>query len=141
MKTIAFVSLVYLPGTFVSVCLMPVFPVEYLVLEAMLTRQGVFGTNFFDFDAPSGGGWAHSHFWLYWAVALPLTFATMGVWLAWHRRAVIKDGWNKSLSLLQGKENPDSGELQRTGTELSILGLARAVTGLKRKNGKGEESV
>lgn len=107
----------------------------------MLTRQGVFGTNFFDFDAPSEGGWAHSHFWLYWAVALPLTFATMGVWLAWHRRNAIKESWEESLLLLKGKENPDSGELRRKGTELSILGLARAVTGLNRKNGKGEESV
>ncbi|OJJ62953.1 hypothetical protein ASPSYDRAFT_143050, partial [Aspergillus sydowii CBS 593.65] len=119
MKTIAFVSMVYLPGTFVS---------------------GVFGTNFFDFDAPSEGGWAHSHFWLYWAVALPLTFATMGVWLAWHRRAWIHQQWD-SLSLLHGKDNADSGGLQRNGTELSILGLARAVTGLNRKNVKGKESV
>ncbi|KAL4997550.1 hypothetical protein BDV10DRAFT_186142 [Aspergillus recurvatus] len=78
MKTIAFVSMVYLPGTFVS---------------------GLFGTNFFDFDSPSPGLWAHSNFWLYWAVAVPLTMATMGVWAAWHRRTDIRQLWDLYSSM------------------------------------------
>ncbi|OJI98031.1 hypothetical protein ASPVEDRAFT_24939 [Aspergillus versicolor CBS 583.65] len=120
MKTIAFVSMVYLPGTFVS---------------------GVFGTNFFDFDSPSEGGWAHSHFWLYWAVALPLTFATMGVWLAWHRRGAIHKRFDSLSSWLHRKDKADSEQLQRKGTELSILGIARAATRRHWENVRGRESV
>lgn len=66
MKTIGVVSLVYLPGTFVS---------------------GVFGTNFFDMDGPGQGPstWAvSSNFWLYWAVTVPLTLATVLAWALWH---------------------------------------------------------
>lgn len=136
MKTIAFVSMVYLPGTFVSVChhRVPRYHIN-------LTIQGVFGTNFFDFDSPSEGGWAHSHFWLYWAVALPLTFATMGVWLAWHRRAAIHKHLGLLSSWLQRKDEADSEGLQRKETELSILGIARAATRINRKNIRGKESV
>ncbi|PLB34928.1 uncharacterized protein BDW47DRAFT_111295 [Aspergillus candidus] len=66
MKTIGVVSLVYLPGTFVS---------------------GVFGTNFFDMDSLGQGEstWAvSSNFWLYWAVTVPLTLVTVMAWALWH---------------------------------------------------------
>ncbi|KAL4795468.1 hypothetical protein BDV19DRAFT_398677 [Aspergillus venezuelensis] len=75
MKTIAFVTMVYLPGTFVSV--------NYIL--------GLFGTNFFSFEPSTPDEWAHSHFWLYWEVAVPLTMLTMGVWAAWHWRTSIQN--------------------------------------------------
>ncbi|OGM44099.1 hypothetical protein ABOM_007270 [Aspergillus bombycis] len=71
MKTVAIVSLVYLPGTFVS---------------------GIFGMNFFNFDTTESGAmvWALSdNFWLYWLVTIPLTLTTMAVWLLWFNRDVI----------------------------------------------------
>ncbi|KAL2846500.1 hypothetical protein BJX68DRAFT_268590 [Aspergillus pseudodeflectus] len=130
MKTIAFVSMVYLPGTFVS---------------------GLFGTNFFDFDSPTPGLWAHSNFWLYWAVAVPLTMATMGIWAAWHRRTDIQQRWDSSYSSMQRKllmrslakqnmGNADSA-LHKSGTELSILGLVRAATTMNRRNVRRKETV
>ncbi|OJJ99106.1 hypothetical protein ASPACDRAFT_43766 [Aspergillus aculeatus ATCC 16872] len=64
MKTIAVVSMVYLPGTFVS---------------------GLFGTNFFNFTDGDEHTWFMAgSFWLYWAVTIPLTLATMAVWAWWH---------------------------------------------------------
>ncbi|KAE8326415.1 hypothetical protein BDV39DRAFT_206058 [Aspergillus sergii] len=71
MKTDAIVSLVYLPGIFVS---------------------GIFGMNFFNFDTNESGAmmWSLSdNFRLYWLVAIPLTLTTMAVWLLWFNRDVI----------------------------------------------------
>ncbi|RAK87269.1 hypothetical protein BO79DRAFT_229635 [Aspergillus costaricaensis CBS 115574] len=61
MRTVAIVSMVYLPGTFVS---------------------GLFGTNFFDYE--NGKEVMTSSFWIYWAITIPLTLITMFVWACWH---------------------------------------------------------
>ncbi|KAE8167581.1 hypothetical protein BDV40DRAFT_170365 [Aspergillus tamarii] len=67
MKTLSFVGMIYLPGTFVS---------------------GIFGSNFFDFQSGEKESWEMSReFWLYWAVTIPLTLATFAVWMLWHYRA------------------------------------------------------
>ncbi|QQK45395.1 Magnesium transport protein CorA [Penicillium digitatum] len=60
MKTVAIVSMIYLPGTFVS---------------------GLFGMNFFDFDRESIG--VSHDIWIYWLVTVSLTLATIFVWLLW----------------------------------------------------------
>ncbi|KAL2820314.1 hypothetical protein BJX63DRAFT_380395 [Aspergillus granulosus] len=122
MKTIAFVSMVYLPGTFVS---------------------GVFGTNFFDFDSPTPGLWDHSHFWLYWAVAVPLTVATMASWAAWHRRTSIQKRLESTIRGLTstGVEDGNSAPIQRNGTGL-ILPFKRATTAVfGRRNVQRQETV
>ncbi|KOC10813.1 hypothetical protein AFLA70_137g002590 [Aspergillus flavus AF70] len=72
MKTLSFVGMMYLPGTFVS---------------------GIFGSNFFDFQAGEKESWEMSReFWLYWAVTIPLTLATFAVWALWHYRAKLGFG-------------------------------------------------
>ncbi|KAF7177988.1 hypothetical protein CNMCM7691_006628 [Aspergillus felis] len=65
MRTVAIVSMVYLPGTFIS---------------------GLFGTNFFNLSSNDGVKlWIMSgNFWLYWVITLPLTLATVLVWASWH---------------------------------------------------------
>jgi Mg2+ and Co2+ transporter CorA len=70
-RSIAVVGLIYLPGTFVS---------------------GLFGMNFFDFSNESGHqSWKVSDkLWMYWAITLPLTLATIITWvLAFHGKALI----------------------------------------------------
>ncbi|KAK9850379.1 Magnesium transport protein CorA [Penicillium brevicompactum] len=71
MKTVAIVSLVYLPGTFVS---------------------GIFGMNFFDFDGLSdkAGMSVSRHFWVYWIITIGLTLATIMIWLLWFNGKDIK---------------------------------------------------
>ncbi|KAF2244153.1 hypothetical protein BU26DRAFT_522857 [Trematosphaeria pertusa] len=72
MRSIAIVGLVYLPGTFVS---------------------GLFGMNFFDFNVDSGRQtWAVSEkLWLYWAITVPLTLATILLWVvAFHGDAITR---------------------------------------------------
>ncbi|KAH8432730.1 uncharacterized protein LDX57_010358 [Aspergillus melleus] len=75
MKTVGVVSLVYLPGTFVS---------------------GLFGTNFFDFAPGDDSDWkTASTFWMYWAVTIPLTLATVVIWALWHWRVLLKEYWGR----------------------------------------------
>ncbi|KAL5002961.1 hypothetical protein BDV10DRAFT_181175 [Aspergillus recurvatus] len=66
MKTIAALSLVYLPGSFVST----------------VGTQGLFGTNFFNLSKEdSGQTWLVSeNFWLYWLITIPLTALTIMFW-------------------------------------------------------------
>lgn len=63
MKTIAFVTLIFLPPTFIS---------------------SIFSMSFF--QAGDGGGWGMSdNFWLYWVFAVPTTIATVLIWQYWHK--------------------------------------------------------
>ncbi|EEH46609.2 uncharacterized protein PADG_02707 [Paracoccidioides brasiliensis Pb18] len=67
MKIISAVGLVFLPGTFIST---------------------LFGMNFFDFAIDQKTGkqtfTVSNNFWLYWAIATPVTVAVILVWLLWH---------------------------------------------------------
>lgn len=62
MKTIAFVTLVFLPATFVS---------------------AVFSMSFFYYDSHSGMWTMSPKFWLYWAVSIPLTGVSVSLWYFW----------------------------------------------------------
>lgn len=67
MKTVAIVTMFFLPGTFVAT----LFDIPLLGWAS---------------DESSGltaSGRVTPGFWLYWAVAVPLTFATFAVWLSW----------------------------------------------------------
>lgn len=43
--------------------------------------------NLFDFD--SNGVNISSRFWLYWAISLPLTILTLGIWAIWVNRVYL----------------------------------------------------
>ena len=60
MRTIAALTMVFLPGTFVS---------------------GIFGMVFF--DAKEDGYIVDPRWWLFLAITLPLTMATIGTWWLW----------------------------------------------------------
>ncbi|KAL8801531.1 MAG: hypothetical protein Q9182_004373 [Xanthomendoza sp. 2 TL-2023] len=67
MKTIAALTMVFLPGTFVAT---------------------LFGMAFFTVDSGSGSGFhVNSLWWIYLAVTIPLTMLTIGVWRGWLRMA------------------------------------------------------
>ncbi|KAL7801273.1 hypothetical protein V8C44DRAFT_362605 [Trichoderma aethiopicum] len=59
MRAISLVGLVFLPAAFVA---------------------AIFSTSFFNFDAPTGVWRLSGQFWLYWAVAVPLTVVTVVSW-------------------------------------------------------------
>jgi Mg2+ and Co2+ transporter CorA len=64
MKTISFLTLTFLPATFVST---------------------IFSMSFFNYS-PDYRAWTVSgQFWIYWAVAIPLTVVASVVWYYWHK--------------------------------------------------------
>ncbi|KAK5738257.1 hypothetical protein LTR17_006134 [Elasticomyces elasticus] len=68
-KGISVLGMVFLPGTFVS---------------------AIFSMSFFDFPGPGQSQRLvlSSQFWLYWAIALPLTVLTLATWHLWQRDSV-----------------------------------------------------
>jgi hypothetical protein len=68
----------------------------------MAQRKTLFGMNFFSFNPNGEDG--HSsftvsrHFWVYWALSVPMTVVTLAVWFWWNR-------WTRLLSMSQSKTN------------------------------------
>ncbi|KAF2809136.1 uncharacterized protein BDZ99DRAFT_463941 [Mytilinidion resinicola] len=82
MKTIAVVTMAFLPPTFIS---------------------AIFSTSFFNFTPERddyAATWSVSHkFWIYWVFAIPLTGLTMGVWLLHHKlRGIKRRTWLSRLT-------------------------------------------
>lgn len=65
MKTLAAVTVAFLPGTFVA---------------------AFFSMPLFEWDAVDKGTVVSKRFWIYWAVTVPLTFLTLVVWVLWTSR-------------------------------------------------------
>ena len=65
MKTLAAVTVAFLPGTFVA---------------------SFFAMPLFEWDAVAEGIVVSKRFWIYWAVTVPLTCLTLVVWVLWTKR-------------------------------------------------------
>jgi hypothetical protein len=76
-KSIALLTMVFLPATFFSVCI-----VTLIIFGAALTQlQALFSTTFFTFG---DNGWkASNRFWIYWVIAVPVTIVVVFVWSVW----------------------------------------------------------
>lgn len=64
MKAIAFVTMIFLPGTFLS---------------------SVFSMNLFEWDAPDSSDVVNRRMWVYWAAAVPLTVMVVVFYLLWEK--------------------------------------------------------
>jgi CorA-like Mg2+ transporter protein len=61
MKALAFIGVLYLPGTFIS---------------------GIFGSNFVNYSPSNGPDWQLSDkFWIYWVITIPVTVFTVLLWV------------------------------------------------------------
>jgi hypothetical protein len=49
----------------------------------------------FFFTTPESEFNTSSHFWIYWAITIPLTITVLTVWLLWLNRSVLFEGWRK----------------------------------------------
>jgi len=65
MRTISAMTLLFLPGTFVS---------------------GIFSSAFFQFSSDTQEWVVARNFWLYWVIVIPLTMATLFIWLMKYHR-------------------------------------------------------
>lgn len=64
MKSISLLTMVVLPGTFIST---------------------LFAVPLFDWDASSWSGVPKPRFWFYWAITVPLTLSTLAIWMVWEK--------------------------------------------------------
>lgn len=83
MRTIAVVTMAFLPPTFISVSL------SRCLLRGANLSQAVFSMSFFNY-APAQGTeaarWSVSEkFWIYWVLAVPLTCLTIAIWF-WQQK-------------------------------------------------------
>ena len=95
MKTIAVVTMVFLPGTYVS---------------------ALFAVPLFRWDAPPGQPVVvQDRFWYYWAVTVPLTVAVLLLWMAWEHLVQTLEGTRKRLFLkrLRGKKGGGGADAER----------------------------
>ncbi|KAI6784735.1 uncharacterized protein J7T54_007828 [Emericellopsis cladophorae] len=89
MKMVAFVTLLFLPATFVA---------------------AIFSTTFFSYE---GDEWMMSgQFWIYWAFAIPITFTTAWLWTLWRYRGKIGRWYGKR------RERAEKGEKERQIAQL-----------------------
>ena len=70
MKTIAAVTMAFLPGTFVS---------------------SFFAMPMFDWNKPPGSNVNTHTFWIYWTVTIPLTVSVFLLWWAWFRLKTVRE--------------------------------------------------
>jgi hypothetical protein len=83
MKTIALLTMVFLPGTAIAVRTHK--NIRWLIANI---KQSFFAMPFFDFTVDVDG---HSvvqtrpQFWMYWVITIPLTFSVLGLWVVWLR--------------------------------------------------------
>ena len=82
MKTLAAVTVVFLPGTFVA---------------------SLFSMSMFDWQADAKSVLT-PRFWIYWVVTIPLTLATVCAWYVWINRkaAIIRSKEEKAVEYLGG---------------------------------------
>lgn len=90
MKTLAFITTLFLPGTSVAV---RQTPSNWVTLLADLQQfQTIFSMSLFNWQlsnsGASGGPVVSSYFWIYWAVTVPLTIVVAISWRLWW-------GWEK----------------------------------------------
>jgi O-antigen/teichoic acid export membrane protein len=84
MKSIAILTMIVLPGTFLST---------------------LFAMPLFNWDAEAWSEVAKPRFWIYWAITVPLTIMTITTWQLWQRW---RDRKNVKLDA-EARERADSG--------------------------------
>jgi hypothetical protein len=77
MKSIALLTMVFLPATFISVCISTL-----IIFSTALTQlQAFFSTTFFTFGEE---GWQTSNrLWIYWVITVPATVIVVIIWNLW----------------------------------------------------------
>ena len=97
-RVVTFVTLVYLPASFIAVC----FSIPVVQEKADDPRQTIFGMNLFSFDTETSRVRVAGDFWIYVAICVPLTVFTVGYWFLQSRSRSSKNkriGQNLELAL------------------------------------------
>ena len=106
MRTISFLGLIFLPGTFIS---------------------AIFSMSFFNFEPPNKAStqeWRmSSKFWIFWVFCVPITAATILVWTWWHNRTTQRLRNTLTFYIPEAKSNGK----QQAQMSLKLLTNRRAL--------------
>lgn len=104
MRTVAIVTMTFLPATFVTVCTSNA--IFHLGDFRAYSKQTLFSMSFFDYSPGNNNGseaWFVSRkIWIYFLVAVPLTILTVAAWFLWQRW---KDGRREGMEVFHDCRN------------------------------------
>jgi hypothetical protein len=85
--------------------------------------QSFFATPFFHWDASQYSLILQPHFWIYWAVTIPLTFITLIVYFLLSSLKTIKENEEDEMTIRGKRQNAFSVGPQRRSRRARLLGL------------------
>ena len=102
MRILTIITMIYLPCTIVSVsCL-----IQLLVLRSELTDKNFYSTQFVDQKENDAGTTTlvyTQNAWLFFAISVPLTVFTIGIWYSWVNSDSLFQVFRKQNHALNGK--------------------------------------
>jgi hypothetical protein len=142
MKALAFITTLFLPGTFVAV--------RHHSLRSSLTQilssypdapQTVFSMNMFDWQAstPDSAQTVSSMFWIYWVITVPLTLIvafSWRLWWKWEKKNFDRDVRIEIENIEETNSWKTNDSLPMKGDESATLvqDLRKGWQGLHRRN-------
>jgi hypothetical protein len=79
MRTLATMSILFLPGTFIAV------GSRSDLSKSANSVKSFFSMSMFDWNAPKGMRVLSDRFWIYWAVTVPFTLLVLTIWIIWYK--------------------------------------------------------
>jgi hypothetical protein len=83
MKSLALLTMVFLPGTAIAV---RIYNKDLMTITDIM--QSFFAMPFFDVTVDVAGNAileTRPQFWMYWVITIPLTLSVLGLWIVWLR--------------------------------------------------------
>jgi hypothetical protein len=74
--------------------------------------QSFFATPFFRWDAARYSLILQPHFWIYWAVTIPLTIVTLAVYFLWSKLKALKEDEEDDNTIRGKRQNTTNGNVQ-----------------------------
>jgi hypothetical protein len=141
MKALAFITTLFLPGTFVAVGHHSLIHSSPSIYSYINTPQTVFSMSMFDWQtsATSSSQTVSSMFWIYWVITVPLTLVvaySWRLWWKWEKRSFDRDVRIEIENIEETKWGETSNNLLRKGDHIATLvqDLRKGWQGLHRRN-------
>lgn len=135
MRTLALLSTVFLPGTFISVS----SRASYMpTLSTDGPHKALFSTTMFDWKAQPGASVVSHRFWIYWAFTVPITLLVFAGCMIWLREEKNRDQRHiraKYQIVRRGTGDLQHGQPERaptSGFKVSALRLKRRFKSQKK---------
>ena len=100
MKSIAFLAMLFLPGTYLSVRLIMI--TYTMTYSKQSSPQSLFAMQLFNWhpDLEKGEKIYSGYFWIYWVSTGTITSTVIALWVLWSRFSIKRSKFEPSASLL-----------------------------------------